>query len=41
MKMDVPWQLCWTIGLLLSQSFLLASAKAEPTGGGIFDFAFL
>ncbi len=28
-----PWQLCRTIGPLLSQRFLLASAKAQPRGG--------
>ncbi len=30
--MDNPWQLCRTIGPLLSQSFPLASAKAQPRG---------
>ncbi len=30
---DVPWQLCRTIGLLLSQRFPVASAKAQPSGG--------
>ncbi len=29
-EMDIPWQLCRTIGRLLSQRFLLASAKAQP-----------
>ncbi len=28
----IPWQLCQTIGPLLSQRFLLASAKAQPRG---------
>ncbi len=28
----IPWQLCWTIGPLLSQRFPLASAKAQPRG---------
>ena len=28
--MDIPWQLCRTIGPLLSQRFPLASAKAQP-----------
>ncbi len=28
-----PWQECRTIGPLLSQRFLLASAKAQPRGG--------
>ncbi len=32
--MDIPWQLCQTIGPLLSQRFPLASAKAQPRGGG-------
>ena len=31
--MDIPWQLWWTIGPLLSQRFPLASAKAKPMGG--------
>ncbi len=31
--MDIPWQLCRTIGPLLSQRFLLASAKAQPRVG--------
>ncbi len=31
--MDNPWQLCRTIGPLLSQRFPLASAKAQPRGG--------
>ncbi len=30
---DIPWQLCQTIGPLLSQRFPLASAKAQPRGG--------
>ncbi len=34
--MDKPWQLCRTIGPLLSQRFPLASAKALPRG----DFQF-
>ncbi len=29
----IPWQLCGTIGPLLSQRFPLASAKAQPRGG--------
>ncbi len=33
-EMDIPWHLCRTIGPLLSQRFLLASAKAQPRGGG-------
>ncbi len=32
-EMDIPWQLCRTIGPLLSQRFPLASAKAQPMGG--------
>ncbi len=32
-EMDIPWQLCRTIGPLLSQKFSLASAKAQPRGG--------
>ncbi len=31
--MDNPWQLCRTIGPLLSQRFPLASAKAQPRVG--------
>ncbi len=31
-EMDNPWQLCRTIGPLLSQRFPLASAKAQPRG---------
>ncbi len=31
--MDIPWQLCRTIGPLLSQRFPFASAKAQPSGG--------
>ncbi len=31
--MDIPWQVCRTIGPLLSQRFPLASAKAQPRGG--------
>ncbi len=31
--MVIPWQLCRTIGPLLSQRFPLASAKAQPRGG--------
>ncbi len=31
--MDIPWQLCRTIGPLLSQRFPLASAKAQPREG--------
>ncbi len=31
-EMDIPWQLCRTIGPLLSQRFPLASAKAQPRG---------
>ncbi len=31
-EMDIPWQLCRTIGPLLSQRFPLASAKAQPMG---------
>ncbi len=30
--MVVPWQLCQTIGPLLSQRLPLASAKAQPRG---------
>ncbi len=33
--MDNVWQLCRTIGPLLSQRFPLASAKAQPRGGFI------
>ncbi len=33
MEMVQPWQWCRTIGPLLSQRFLLASAKAQPRGG--------
>ncbi len=29
-EMDIPWQLCRTIGPLLIQRFPLASAKAQP-----------
>ncbi len=29
----IPWQLCRTIGPLLSQRFPLACAKAQPRGG--------
>ncbi len=29
----IPWQICRTIGPLLSQRFPLASAKAQPRGG--------
>ncbi len=36
--MDNPWQLCRTIGPLLSQKFPLASVKAQPRGGGYFPF---
>ncbi len=32
-EMVIPWQLCRTIGPLLSQRFPLASAKAQPMGG--------
>ncbi len=32
-EMVILWQLCRTIGPLLSQRFLLASAKAQPRGG--------
>ncbi len=32
-EMDNSWQLCRTIGPLLSQRFPLASAKAQPRGG--------
>ncbi len=32
-EMDIRWQLCRTIGPLLSQRFPLASAKAQPSGG--------
>ena len=32
-EMDIPWQLCRTIGPLLGQRFPLASAKAQPRGG--------
>ena len=35
-EMDIPWQLCRTIGPLLSQRFPLAGAKAQPRG----DFQF-
>ncbi len=35
--MDIPWQLCRTIGPLLSQRFPLASATAQPRGGGFFS----
>ncbi len=28
--MDIPWQLCQTIGPLLSQGSPLASAEAQP-----------
>ncbi len=38
-EMDIPWQLCRTIGPLLSQRFPLANAKAQPRGDflvGIF-----
>ncbi len=35
-EVDIPWQLCRTIGPLLSQRFPLASAKAQPSGGGGF-----
>ncbi len=31
--MVIPWQWCRTIGPLLSQRFLLASAEAQPRGG--------
>ncbi len=31
-EMDIPWQLCRTIGPLLSKRFPLASAKAQPRG---------
>ncbi len=37
--MDNPWQLCRTIGPLLSQRFPLASAKAQSRGGGGFPSA--
>ena len=30
--MNIPWQLCRTIGPLLSQRFPFASAKAQPRG---------
>ncbi len=30
MEMVIPWQLCRTIGPLLSQRLPLASAKAQP-----------
>ncbi len=30
--------LCWTIGPLLSQRFPLASAKAQPGGGGFSGY---
>ena len=33
--MDIPRQLCRAIGPMLSQRFLLASAKAQPRGGGV------
>ncbi len=32
-EMVIPWQFCRTIGPLLSQRFLLASAKAQLRGG--------
>ncbi len=31
-EMDILWQICRTIGPLLSQRFALASAKAQPMG---------
>ncbi len=31
-EMDIPWQLCRTIGPLLSQRFLSTSAKAQSGG---------
>ncbi len=31
-EMDIPWQLCRTIGPLLSQRFPLASAKEQLRG---------
>ncbi len=36
-EIDIPWQLCRTIGPLLSQRFPLASAKAQPRGGGFWN----
>ncbi len=33
---DIPWQLCQTIGPLLSHRFPLASAKAQSRVGGFF-----
>ena len=38
-EMDIPWQLCRTIGPLLSHRFRLASAKAQP-GGDFKPFEF-
>ncbi len=38
--MDIPWQLCWTVGPLLSQRFPLASAKAQPRGDFDAQFSF-
>ena len=32
-EMGIPWLFCRIIGPLLSQRFLLASAKAQPRGG--------
>ena len=32
MEIDNPWQLCQTIGPMLSQRFPWASAKAQPRG---------
>ena len=32
-EMDIPWQLCRTIGPLLLKRFPLASAKGQPMGG--------
>ena len=37
-EMDIPWQLCQTICPLLSQRFLLTSAKAQPSGVGFKCF---
>ncbi len=39
-EMDIPWQLCRTIGPLLSKRFPLASAKAQPRGGFPFNMKF-
>ncbi len=36
--MDNPWQLCQTIGPLVSQRFPLASAKAQPRGDLLAEF---